>query len=62
MMHWKRFGRKGLWPSTDSVLTFAWRFCHPRTEQKWHLEWNSKSSETLGHNHCEAGGLYRRTV
>jgi hypothetical protein len=24
---------------------------HPRTEQKWHTKWNSKSSETLGRSH-----------
>jgi hypothetical protein len=35
---------------------------HPRTEQKWHPKWNSKSSETLGRGHWEAGGLHRKTV
>ena len=24
MMNWKRFGRKGLWPSSGTILTFAW--------------------------------------
>jgi hypothetical protein len=35
---------------------------HPRTEQKWYTKWNSKSSETSGRGHREAGGLHRRNV
>ena len=35
---------------------------HPRTKQKWYPKWNSKSSETLGRDHCEAGRLHRRNV
>jgi len=25
MMNWKIFGRKGLWPSSGTLLIFAWR-------------------------------------
>jgi len=24
-MNWKRFSRKGLWPSSGNILTFPWK-------------------------------------
>jgi len=33
MTNCKRFGRKSLWPSSDTVLAFAWRYW----EKPWRI-------------------------